>query len=109
MTGDGEAWFCIPASHPGVTVPARTPVDFSRPLATIRLHRAVIAPGQILPGLSTARVRALAATLYAAEAAAVAGWCSAPPPSYARIRHQFGRPIGSFQAVKHLCAACLPG
>ena len=107
VTGDSEVWFCIPATHPGVTVTERTPVDFSRPLATIRFTGAVIAPGQILPGVSTARVRALAATLYAVEAAAVAGWCSATAAEYARTRHQFGRPIGAFQAVKHLCAGLL--
>ena len=107
VTGDGEVWFCVPAAHPGVTVTERAPVDFSRPLATIRFTGAVIAPGQILAGLSTARVRALAATLYAVEAAAVAGWCSATAAEYARTRHQFGRPIGSFQAVKHLCAGLL--
>jgi hypothetical protein len=107
VTGDGDVWFCVPATHPGVTVIERTPVDFSRPLATIRCTGAVIAPGQILAGLSTARVRALAATLYAVEAAAVAGWCSATAAEHARTRHQFGRPIGSFQAVKHLCAGLL--
>ena len=107
LTGDGEVWFCIPATHPGVTVTERTPVDFSRPLATIRFTGAVIAAGQILTGVSTARVRALAATLYAVEAAAVASWCSVTAAEYARTRHQFGRPIGSFQAVKHLCAGLL--
>lgn len=107
VTGDGEVWFCVPAAHPGVTVTERVPVDFSRPLATLRFTGALIAPGQILAGLSTARVGALAATLYAVEAAAVAGWCSATAAEYARIRHQFGRPIGSFQAVKHLCAGLL--
>ena len=107
VTGDSEVWFCIPATHPGVTVTERTPVNFSRPLATIRFTGAVISPGQILPGVSTARVRALAATLYAVEAAAVAGWCSATAAEYARTRHQFGRPIGAFQAVKHLCAGLL--
>ena len=107
VTGDGEVWFCVPAAHPGVTVTERAPVNFSRPLATLRFTGALIAPGQVLAGLSTARVGALAATLYAVEAAAVAGWCSATAAEYARIRHQFGRPIGSFQAVKHLCAGLL--
>ena len=107
VTGDSDVWFCVPATHPGIAVTERTPVDFSRPLATIRCTRAVIAPGQILAGISTARVRALTATLYAVEAAAVAGWCSVTAAEYARTRHQFGRPIGSFQAVKHLCAGLL--
>jgi alkylation response protein AidB-like acyl-CoA dehydrogenase len=107
VTGDREVWFCIPATHPGVTVTERTPVDFSRPLATVRFSGALIAHGQTLTGVSTARVRALAATLYAVEAAAVATWCSVTAAEYARARHQFGRPIGSFQAVKHLCAGLL--
>jgi alkylation response protein AidB-like acyl-CoA dehydrogenase len=106
VTGS-EVWFCVPAAHPGVTVTSRTPVDFSRPLATVRFTDAVIGPGQILAGLHTARVQALTATLYAVEAATVAGWCSATAAEYARTRHQFGRPIGAFQAVKHLCAGLL--
>ena len=59
---------------------------------------------RLLPGLDTARVRDLAATLYAAEAAGVAAWCCGTAADYARTRRQFDRPIGSFQAVKHLCA-----
>jgi 3-oxochol-4-en-24-oyl-CoA dehydrogenase len=107
VTAGSEVWFCVPAPHPGVTVTDRTPVDFSRPLATVRFAGAVIAPGQILTGLDTARVRALTATLSTVEAAAVASWCSATAAGYARTRHQFGRPIGAFQAVKHLCAGLL--
>src|SRR5215831_883801 len=44
-TGDGEAWFLLPAGHSGVHVRARAPVDFSRPLAGITLAEAVVAPG----------------------------------------------------------------
>ena len=104
-TADGDVWFRVaPGDHPGVTVTRLTPLDFSRELAAVRLDDAVIAPENLLTGLDTSRVGDLAATMYAAEAAGVAAWCSATAADYARTRHQFGRPIGSFQAVKHLCA-----
>ncbi len=103
-TDDGEAWFWIEAGCPGLTVASRRPVDFSRSLGDVSLAGAVIPAGQILTGLDSARVRDLAATLFAAEAAGVAAWCSGTAAGYAGIRRQFGRPIGSFQAVKHLCA-----
>jgi alkylation response protein AidB-like acyl-CoA dehydrogenase len=66
-----------------------------------------IDPARISTALSTSRVRDLAATLAAVEAAAVASWCCDTAAQYARTRHQFGRAIGSFQAVKHLCAGML--
>jgi 3-oxochol-4-en-24-oyl-CoA dehydrogenase len=103
-TETGEAWFWIPAGHPGVTVTARDPVDFSRSLADVTLTGAPVPAGQVISGLGTQRVRDLAATVYAAEAAGVAAWCSGTAAGYARTRRQFGRPIGEFQAVKHLCA-----
>ena len=53
------------------------------------------------------RVRDLAAVLFSAEAAGVAGWCLDTASSYAKVREQFGRPIGQFQAVKHKCADML--
>jgi alkylation response protein AidB-like acyl-CoA dehydrogenase len=105
--GGAEVWFWIPVGHPGVTVTSRVPADFSRPLAGVRLDGAVIAPGLLLPGVTRDRVRDLAAVLFAVEAAAVAAWCTQTAASYARTRSQFGRPIGAFQAVKHLCAGLL--
>ena len=102
-TQDGT-WFVLELDQPGVTVTSLPPVDFSRDLATIRLDDVPVPPGSLRPGLSTDRVRDLAATLFAAEAAGVAAWCSETAAGYAGVRRQFGRPIGSFQAVKHLCA-----
>ncbi len=100
-TADGDAWFLLGQDRPGVTVTKLPPVDLSRDLATVRLDG--VLPDQPLD-LTTERVRDLAATLFAAEAAGVAAWCSGTASGYAGIRRQFGRPIGSFQAVKHLCA-----
>ena len=108
QAGQHEAvWFLVPASQPGLTLLPRPPVDFSRALADVRLEDAVIDAEQIITGLGTSRVRDLAATLAAVEAAAVASWCCDTAAQYARTRHQFGRAIGSFQAVKHLCAGML--
>jgi hypothetical protein len=101
---DRDDWFLIPDSHPGVTVTERSPVDFSRPLSTIAFTDAVIEPRQTISDVSTERVHALTAALFSVEAAAIARWACDTAAAYARTRHQFGRPIGSFQAVKHLCA-----
>jgi 3-oxochol-4-en-24-oyl-CoA dehydrogenase len=103
-TAQGDTWFLATPGLAGLTVNELTPVDFSRELAVVRFDGATVPPEQILVGLDTARVRDLAATLHAAEAAGVAAWCCATAVDYAKTRRQFGRLIGEFQAVKHLCA-----
>ena len=102
-TDQGEAWFWIASTRPASRSPP-PPVDFSRSLADVALDDAIIPAGQHITGLDTAKVRDLAATVFAAEAAGVAAWCSGTAAEYARTRRQFGRVIGEFQAVKHLCA-----
>ena len=52
-------------------------------------------------------MRRTAITLAAAEAAGIARWCLATAVDYAKVREQFGQKIGSFQAIKHLCAEML--
>ena len=43
-------------------------------------------------------------TLLSAESIGVARWATDTASAYAKIREQFGRPIGQFQAIKHKCA-----
>jgi len=112
----GDTWFVIKADHPGVRTLAHAPVDFSRTLAEVELTDVVVPPGAVLaeprrsgkPNAGIAsQVRDAAAVLGVIEAAAVAGWCLRTATEYAKVRRQFGHPIGSFQAVKHLCAGML--
>src|SRR6185295_4967554 len=57
--------------------------------------------------MSYQRFADLAATVLAAEAAGLARWMLETATEYAKVREQFGKPIGSFQAVKHMCAEML--
>ncbi|MGI5128113.1 acyl-CoA dehydrogenase family protein [Pseudonocardia sp. CA-107938] len=102
-----DVWVLLDADQPGLKVEARPPVDFSRSLGRVEAEGVLVPPGRVLPGVSTARVRDLAAVLLAAEAAGIARWCVDAATGHAKVREQFGRPIGSFQAVKHLCAEML--
>jgi 3-oxochol-4-en-24-oyl-CoA dehydrogenase len=104
-SGRDETWFVLDAETAQIT--PRTPVDFSRALGDVTLSDVTVAASAVVSGVGTEHVRDLAALLAAAEAAAVAAWCSQTAADYAKTRQQFGRPIGSFQAIKHLCAGLL--
>ena len=99
----GDAFLLIDAAADGVTVEALKPTDFSRPLARVVLDSAA---AEVLP-VSRQRVEDLAATVLAAEAAGLARWMLRTATEYAKVREQFGKPIGSFQAIKHMCAEML--
>ena len=99
----GDSWVMVDATADGVTVEQLKSTDFSRPLARVVLDAA---PAELL-SVSAQRVEDLAVTLLAAEAAGLARWTLNTATEYAKVREQFGKPIGSFQAIKHMCAEML--
>jgi alkylation response protein AidB-like acyl-CoA dehydrogenase len=102
-----EVWFTLDPGSAGTRVVPAAALDFSRPLAGLELEDVAVPVDQVLAGCTGAEVNALAAVLAGAEAVGVADWCLRTAADHARVREQFGRPIGSFQAVKHLCADML--
>jgi alkylation response protein AidB-like acyl-CoA dehydrogenase len=74
---------------------------------TRRVGTVTHADGQPVPGLTADLLRRTFITFAAAEAAGVARWCLDTAVAYAKVREQFGAKIGSFQAIKHLCAQML--
>lgn len=72
--------------------------DLTRRLARVRLD-GVVAPADVLEAEARQPLD-LAATLFAAEASGLADWATWTAAEYARVREQFGRPIGQFQGVK---------
>ncbi len=99
----GDGWVMVDATADGVTVEQLKATDFSRPLARVVLDGA---PAELL-AVSAQRVEDLAVTVLAAEAAGLARWTLETATEYAKVREQFGKPIGSFQAIKHMCAEML--
>jgi alkylation response protein AidB-like acyl-CoA dehydrogenase len=108
-TEQGPSFFAVQAGASGLTRTALRTLDLTRPMATVALTDT---PATLI-GTAGAAGQALEAVLdramtaLAAEQAGAARACLEASASYARERHQFGRPIGSFQAVKHKCADML--
>ena len=108
-TGHGPAFFAVQADAPGLTRTALKTLDLTRPMATLTFSDTpatlIGTAGAAGPALDAVLDRAM--TALAAEQAGAARACLEASAAYARERHQFGRPIGSFQAVKHKCADML--
>ncbi|WP_166906709.1 acyl-CoA dehydrogenase [Mycobacterium sp. DL440] len=99
----GDRVVLVDASAAGVSIELLTATDFSLPLARVVLDSA---PAQVLE-VSRQRFEDVTATVLAAEAAGLARWTLQTATEYAKVREQFGKPIGSFQAIKHMCAEML--
>jgi alkylation response protein AidB-like acyl-CoA dehydrogenase len=98
----GEEWIVLRAEQLEIE-PVKS-LDPLRPIAHVRANAVEIGDEAVLSNLSMTAARALISTLLSAEAVGVARWATDTASAYAKIREQFGRPIGQFQAVKHKCA-----
>src|SRR3984957_18802296 len=98
----GEEWVVLRADQLEIE-PVKS-VDPLRPIAHVRANAVEVGDDAVLSNLSVVAAHALMSTLLSAEAVGVARWATDTAAEYAKIREQFGRPIGQFQAIKHRCA-----
>jgi alkylation response protein AidB-like acyl-CoA dehydrogenase len=106
---EGVSLFALPASAPGVERRPLPTLDRTRRLAALELRDVVVPPAALLGpegGAAAALERTLdrARVALAAEQVGGAQRCLDLGVAYAKQRVQFGRPIGSFQAIKHRLA-----
>jgi 3-oxochol-4-en-24-oyl-CoA dehydrogenase len=99
----GDDVVVVETAAGGVKAEVPRNLDPARRAARVSLDGA---PATVLPG-GRQVLTDLARTLLAAEAVGVARECTDQAAEYAKIREQFGRPIGTFEAVKHHCANML--
>jgi alkylation response protein AidB-like acyl-CoA dehydrogenase len=121
LQGDQVEEILIPVQHPdgkmglamvartaaGVQITARPLIDPTRTLAEVRLSNAPIAADRLLPLNGRIWTQILDHLCIAIASDAVGGTTRilADTVAYLSERRQFGRPIGSFQALKHRVAS----
>ncbi|AIY47992.1 acyl-CoA dehydrogenase family protein [Mycolicibacterium fortuitum] len=106
---DGVSLFVVDATESGVERTVLSTMDLTRPQATVEFFDA---PARLLADSSQApevcqHALHVGSTLLAAEQVGAAQHLLDLSVAYAKERLQFGRPIGSFQAVKHRIADML--
>ncbi|MBN3930183.1 acyl-CoA/acyl-ACP dehydrogenase [Streptomyces verrucosisporus] len=103
---DGPGLYAVEATAAALAVVPRTSLDLTRPVADVaftgtaarRLAGAEQAPAALERALLTG------AGLLASEQLGIAEWCLTATVAYLKDRRQFGRQLGSFQALKHRLA-----
>ena len=104
VADQGGGLHLVDRDAPGLAIATLDTLDRTRSTAKLVFDAA---PGERLPGANGATTRRLAdaaRVMLAADMLGAAWKMLDQAVAYAKLREQFGRPIGSFQAVKHLCA-----
>ncbi|HEX8966240.1 MAG TPA: acyl-CoA dehydrogenase family protein, partial [Chloroflexota bacterium] len=112
LPGDGTTVFAVPGSAAGVTQTPNVEVDRTNPTSTVTFDTVTVAADAVIGELDQGwaiigPVLERAAIAAAAEMLGASRRCMHMSVEYASVRHQFGQPIGMFQAIKHACSEML--
>jgi 3-oxochol-4-en-24-oyl-CoA dehydrogenase len=102
----GDDVVLVDADADGVTVTELSPLDTTRSIGSVALRNVAVAEDRVLRGAGR-RARTVFRILASAEAVGISWATMEMAVEYAKVREQFGRTIGTFQAVKHHAANML--
>ncbi|MFD9890206.1 acyl-CoA dehydrogenase family protein [Amycolatopsis sp. NPDC059027] len=103
---DGPGLYAVEAASSGVSVTELVSLDLTRRVADVVLDNAparVVASDAHAPAALTYALTT-AAGLLASEQLGITEWALTETAEYLKTRYQFGRPVGSFQSLKHRLA-----
>jgi alkylation response protein AidB-like acyl-CoA dehydrogenase len=111
---EGLSLFLVDPAGAGVTLAPMAGIDLGTRWSEMRLDGVHVPPAGVLgqPGGAAPTLEALlrrAAVGASAEMLGAARRCLDLTVEYAKVREQFGQPIGAFQAIRHKCAEMLLG
>ena len=109
---DGFKFIMVDKDAPGVTIAETTSLDQTRPMAEIKLENVEVVKENFMFDIEEDKniwnkVKHISISFLSMEQVGGAQACLDMSTEYAKERIQFGRPIGSFQAIQHMCADML--
>ncbi len=109
---DGTTVFAVPSDAAGVSQTPNVEMDRTNPTSTVNLRDVRVGSDAVIGEVDhgwaiMGPVLERAALAAAAEMLGASRRCMDMSVEYAKVRQQFGQPIGMFQAIKHACAEML--
>ncbi|OBB68523.1 acyl-CoA dehydrogenase [Mycobacterium sp. 852014-50255_SCH5639931] len=104
---DGVVWVAVDSENPTATAEPVNGTDLVADAGILRLDDYRAAGAQVLTGIDPERAQCVTLGLLASAMAGIVQWCVEAVTAHLRIREQFGKVIGTFQALQHNAAMLL--
>jgi alkylation response protein AidB-like acyl-CoA dehydrogenase len=104
---DVVVWVPVDTGKPTAAIESVHGSDLVADVGILRLADHCVAESDVLTGIDSDRAECVAVGLVASAMAGIAQWCVEAATAHLRVREQFGKTIGTFQALQHNAAMLL--